>query len=169
MYDDVLVPTDGNQHMARVIDDAVDLAALCEATVHALHAVDEDAYRSIPEEARASVRARLHEDGEDATQTVAERALEADLEVVREVRTGPPAHVITSYAIETEIDLIVMGTNGRTGYERYLLGSVAERVVRSAPMPVMTIDLDGRTDAADLLERGLPEAVGSDSQDNSEQ
>ena len=155
MYREILVPTDGNQQIERVVDEAVDLATLCEARVHVLHAIDESAYSSIPDEARDVVRDRLLEDGEGATRTVAERVLEADLEVVREVRWGPPPHAIVSYAVENEIDLIVMGTNGRTGYERYLLGSVAERVVRSAPMPVMTIDLDGHTDAVDVIKNGI--------------
>lgn len=159
MYDHVLVPTDGNERMARVVEEAVDLASLCDGTVHALHAVDDTAYTSIPEEARGPVRERLREDGADATRSVAEASLEAGVDVVREVRTGPPAHVIIAYAVEEDVDVIVMGTNGRTGYERYLMGSVAERVVRSAPMPVLTVDLEGRTDAVDVLHDGLTEPV----------
>lgn len=159
MYDDVLVPTDGNRRMDRVIDEAIELAAQSDATVHALHAIDDAAYASIPEEARDAVRDRLREDGADATRSVAERALEAGLETRREIRTGPPAHVVVAYAVENDVDLIVMGTHGRTGYERYLLGSVAERVVRSAPMSVLTVDLDGRTDAVDVIERGLEEPI----------
>ncbi|THE66074.1 universal stress protein [Salinadaptatus halalkaliphilus] len=162
MYESVLVPTDGNRRMPRVIEDAVSLAALCNGTVHALHAVDDAAYASIPEEARDVVRERLREDGEDATRQVAKHAIDSGVDVVREVRTGPPAHVIVSYAVENDVDLIVMGTNGRTGYERYLLGSVAERVVRSAPMAVMTIDLDGDTDAVGVIEEGLPAAIDAD-------
>ncbi|MDZ7731329.1 MAG: universal stress protein [Natrialbaceae archaeon] len=82
-----------------------------------------------------------------------------DLEVERVIRGGPPAHAIISYAVESEIDLIVMGTHGRTGYERYLLGSVAERVVRSAPMPVMTVALEPPVDTLETLAEGLPSRV----------
>ncbi|MHC3439543.1 universal stress protein [Natrialbaceae archaeon A-gly3] len=156
MYDDVLVPTDGSKFMERTSAEAVTLARLSDARVHALHAIDETTYGSIPEDARETVRTRLLEDGKDATRTVAERAFEAGLEVTREIRWGPPAHVIVSYALENDIDLIVMGTHGRTGYERYLLGSVAERVVRSAPMPVMTIDVEGETDAAEAILENVP-------------
>ena len=162
MYDDVLVPTDGNQRMSRVIEEAVDLADRYGATVHAIHAIDESAYASIPEEARDPVRERLREDGDDATRSVADAALEAGLEAVREVRRGPAAHVVVSYAIEKDNDLIVLGTHGRTGYERYLLGSVAERVVRSAPMSVLTVSLDDTTDAVDVIEGGLPDDFDPD-------
>lgn len=156
MYDDVLVPTDGNRRMSRVIEEAVDLADRYGATVHAVNAVDDHAYASIPEEAREPVRERLREDGEDATRSVTETAAEAGLEAVREVRRGPAAHAIVSYAVENDVDLIVLGTHGRTGAERYLLGSVAERVVRSAPMSVLTVNLEDTTDAVDVIEGGLP-------------
>ena len=89
------------------------------------------------------------------TRTVAERAIDAGLETKREVRWGPPPHSVISYALENEIDLIVMGTHGRTAYERYLLGSVAERVVRFAPVPVLTVDLEDRSDGVDAAENGL--------------
>ncbi|WP_049922635.1 universal stress protein [Halopiger djelfimassiliensis] len=160
MYREILVPTDGNERMGRVIEEAIELADRYGATVHALHAIDERAYTSIPPDARGPVRERLREDGEAATRSVAERAIESDVAVTRELRTGPPAHVIVSYAVENGIDLIVMGTHGRTGYERYLLGSVAERVVRSAPTSVLTVSLDDRTDAVEVVADGS--SVGID-------
>jgi universal stress protein A len=59
--------------------------------------------------------------------------------VVCSVRGGVPARAIVKYARDNEIDLVVMGTHGRTGMSRALLGSVAERVVRTAPCPVLTV------------------------------
>lgn len=139
MFDDILIPTDGSAAMAPVIETGVELAALCGATVHALHVVDENAYLTVPDGVRDRVRGSLTADGEAATKTVAERAIEADVEVVREVRGGNPPATILGYAREHDVDVIVMGTHGRTGYERYLLGSVAEKVVRAATRPVLTI------------------------------
>jgi nucleotide-binding universal stress UspA family protein len=55
------------------------------------------------------------------------------------MRLGTPSEEIVNYADEHEIDLIVMGTHGRTGVARVLLGSVAEKVVRKAPCPVLTV------------------------------
>jgi len=142
VYDDILIPVDSNgSDVSAVIDQALFLAEVCGATVHALHVVDERAYSTIPDDARDLVRDRLEEDGEDATRYVAERAVDAGVEVVREVRWGDPTVGILSYARENDVDLIVMGTHGRTGYERYLLGSVAEKVVRASQIPVLTIHL----------------------------
>ncbi|MDL5360358.1 universal stress protein [Halalkalicoccus sp. NIPERK01] len=139
MYDSILLPTDGSQRMNAVVEQAVGLASLCDARLHVLHVVDERAYLSVPDDARDRVRETLTEDGNAATKSAAERAVERDLEVVRELRWGDPAAAILSYAVENGVDVIVMGTHGRSGYERYLLGSVAERVVRTAPIPVLTV------------------------------
>ena len=62
-----------------------------------------------------------------------------DLKVVREVRVGPAFLEILRYAKKSDIDLIVIGTHGRTGIKHMLLGSVAEKVVRKAPCPVLTV------------------------------
>ena len=79
--------------------------------------------------------------------TEADRALAArpdpewghDLKIHRVVRTGNPFVEIVRYAREENIDLIVLGTHGRTGLVHVLLGSVAERVVRQAGCPVLTV------------------------------
>lgn len=141
MYSNILVPTDGLAGMDRVSEQALGIAALCEATVHALYVGDETAYQSVPDDARDRVRDVLTEDGESATKAIAERALEAGLDIEREIRWGDPAAAIIAYAVEHEIDLVVMGTRGKTGFERYMLGSVAEKVVRASPIPVLTVHI----------------------------
>lgn len=139
MYDSVLVPTDGSADMATVAEHGLRVAGAFGATVHVLYVVDERAYASVPEDRRERIRDTLAEDGHDATRSVAERAVEGGIDAVREVRWGNPPAAILSYAVENDVDLVVMGTHGRTGYERYLLGSVAEKVVRAAPVPVLTV------------------------------
>lgn len=57
---------------------------------------------------------------------------------------GDPTVAIISYVVENDIDLIVMGTRGKTGFERYLLGSIAEKVVRVSPIPVLTVHAGDR-------------------------
>lgn len=64
------------------------------------------------------------------------------------VRTGTPAAEIADYAAALDPDLIVIGTAGRTGLERRIVGSVTDRVVRTAPVPVVTVWPDGEVDAA---------------------
>lgn len=158
MYGSILVPTDGSQEMAAVVDQAIELASLCDAEVHVLHVVDERAYLSVPDDVRDTVQETLREDGESFTKSVASKAIAADLDVVRELRWGDPAAAIISYAVENEVNVIVMGTHGRTGYERYLLGSVAEKVVRIAPIPVLTIAVgDVEDQRREILSAGSAE------------
>lgn len=147
MYSDILVPVDSNgTDVSDVIDQALFLAQTCDATVHVLHVVDERAYSSIPTDARDKVRDALEEDGEDVTKSVAQQAVENDTDVVREIRWGDPTVGILAYAKEYDVDLIVMGTHARTGYERFLLGSVTEKVVRASPIPVLTTRIGDEDD-----------------------
>lgn len=157
MYDEILVPTDGSGGMKRVTDHALALAELCEATIHVLYVVDETAYMTIPDDTRERVREALEGDGQSATKTIAEQAFTRDLAVTQEIRWGDPAVAIITYAIENEIDLIVMGTRGKTGFERYLLGSVAEKVVRVSPIPVFTVHTGDR----EALLTELKELIGN--------
>lgn len=156
MYNDIFVPTDGRGGMERVTDHALTLAELCGATVHVLYVVDEAAYVTVPDDARERVRDALEGDGQSATKAISERALERGLDVHREIRWGDPAVAIVAYAAENDVDLIVMGTRGRTGFERYLLGSVAEKVVRVSPIPVVTVHTGDR----DELWAELDELLG---------
>lgn len=138
MYDRILVPTDGSQGTAHVAMQAFDLAEKYGATVHLLYVVDDFG----PILALTSMtRAELRDRGDLALATLAELAGASQLEVVSEIRDGDPAHEILAYADEIDADAIVMGTHGRSGIERRLIGSVAERVVRNADRPVMTIRL----------------------------
>lgn len=157
MLDDILVPTDGREGMKRVTDHALALAELCDATLHVLYVVDEMAYGSVPDDARERVRDTLADDGRSATKAVAERAYEMGVSVTQELRWGDPAVAIIAYVVDNDIDQIVMGTRGKTGFERYLLGSVAEKVVRVSPVPVVTIHTGNR----ETLEEELQELVGT--------
>lgn len=92
-----------------------------------------------------NVRAVFESQRKWAADTLADRvvALAADGVVARAVvRVGPPWEEIVRLATEEHADMIVMGTQGRTGLDRLLLGSVAERVIRRASCPVLTVRAD---------------------------
>lgn len=155
MYGRILIPTDGSQEIDAVAEHAVGLAEGFDAELHVLSVVDETAYASIPQDARDQIRDGLEADGSDATKSVAERAVERGIDVTRELRWGNPPAAILVYGEENDIDLVVMGTHGRTGYERYLLGSVAEKVVRASRRPVMTVYVgDGEDENDDIVTLG---------------
>ncbi|QHS16422.1 universal stress protein [Halopenitus persicus] len=138
MYDQILVPTDGSPAANAAIDHAIDLAKRYDARIHALYVVDGSAYSTL-EAGSEIVLEALESEGEEATDRVAEAAAEAGVETVTSVVNGTAYRTITEYVDDNAIDLIVMGTHGRQGIDRYLLGSVTERVVRTADVPVLTV------------------------------
>jgi nucleotide-binding universal stress UspA family protein len=85
------------------------------------------------------IKETLQQEGERATRDITDRAATAGLETTTSIREGAPADVITGYADTVEADAIVMGTNGRTGMNRLLLGSVAERVIQTTDLSVTTV------------------------------
>jgi nucleotide-binding universal stress UspA family protein len=136
MFDSVVVATDGSESVQRAVDVALDLAERFDATVHALYVVDASEVESSPESVRDELRSALEADGEAALSTVAERA---SVDVTTAVREGRPAAEITAYAREVDADVVATGTRGRHGENRFLIGSVAERVVRTCDRPVLTV------------------------------
>lgn len=136
MIDTVVVATDGSASVERAVDVALDLATRFDAEVHALYVIDESEVDGSPEELRDELRDALESKGQDALDAVRERT---DREIVTDVREGRPAVEISNYAREQEADVVATGTRGRHGEHRFLLGSVAERVVRSCPVPVLSV------------------------------
>lgn len=138
MYDDVLVPTDGSEGSAVAVERAIDLADRYDADLHALYVVEPT---PISGEAAAGALAALDEVGQEAVDQVRERAERADVPVQASVGRGIPHEVILDYVDEHDVDLVVMGTHGRTGLDRYVIGSVTEKIVRLADVPVLTVPL----------------------------
>jgi len=138
MYSHILVPTDGSPASDAAIEHAIDLAERYDATLHALYVVDGAAYSTLEAGAEIVVEA-LESEGEEATERVADAAESAGVNCETIVTTGTAYRSIRNYVDENEIDMIVMGTHGRKGLDRYLLGSVTERVVRTSDVPVLTV------------------------------
>ncbi|MFC6757756.1 MULTISPECIES: universal stress protein [Haloarcula] len=147
MYDRILVPTDGSPSMQSVVDHAVELATVHDAVLHGLYVLDTGSFATLPVESTwDGVTEMLREEGELALSEFTERAGDARVETA--IRDGNPSGEIVEYAREHDCDTIVMGTHGRGGIDRLLLGSVAERVVRAAPVPVVTVPIsEGETEA----------------------
>jgi Universal stress protein UspA and related nucleotide-binding proteins len=138
VYTDILVPTDGSTASATAVEHAIDLASHYDATLHVLYVVDVTGYSAL--EVGADVVANaLEEEGEDAVGDVISAAEAKDIATVSMIEHGTPHRAIIDYATAEAVDLVVMGTHGRTGVGRFLLGSVTERVVRTSPVPVLTV------------------------------
>ncbi|WP_380678443.1 universal stress protein [Salinigranum sp. GCM10025319] len=138
MYDAILVPTDGSPAAERAIDHAIEFATTFDATVHALYVVDVALYSSLEAGVDAVIDA-LEREGEEAVAEIETRCAEAGVDSESAVLVGTVHRAIQDYVDEHDIDLVVMGTHGRRGVERFLLGSVTERTVRSSSVPVLTV------------------------------
>jgi nucleotide-binding universal stress UspA family protein len=140
MYDRILVPTDGSTEGERPVAHAAELARAHGADLVAVFVVDTASYGGLPMETSIEgITQVLEEEAETAIERVETIAGERGVSVDGRVVRGTPSKEIVRVAEAATCDLIVMGTHGRGGINRLLLGSVAERVVRSAPIPVLTV------------------------------
>ncbi|SER19590.1 universal stress protein [Natrinema salaciae] len=147
MFDTVVVATDGSDSVKRAVDVALDLADRFDAEVHALSVIDASEVDASPQQLRSELRTALETTADAALATVEERA---DRAVQTATREGRPAAEICEYAREVDADVVATGTRGRHGENRLLLGSVAERIVRTSPVPVLTVrQLDPAGDGDD--------------------
>jgi nucleotide-binding universal stress UspA family protein len=140
MYERILVPTDGSAGVERAIEQAARLAAVHGAEVHSIYVLNTANFASLPMETSwEGVSDMFREDGEEALERVRNIVRGYDVPVRTHLIEGSPSREIVDFAVEEGCDLIVMGTHGRGGIDRLLLGSVAERVVRGSPVPVLTV------------------------------
>lgn len=136
-FESILVPFDGSAGAEGALDHAIDLAQESDAAIHAINVVDH-ATMAGGDSSSTVVIDSLRESGERALDAAVERAVTAGVPVADStVRVGSPFREILDYTGEHEIDCVVMGTRGRSGLDRVLLGSVTERVVRKADIPVI--------------------------------
>jgi nucleotide-binding universal stress UspA family protein len=138
-YDRILIPTDGSEAATTAIDHGIAIAERYDATIYALSVVDLSALAgSYDVGVGPDIVEARNEDCEQAVAEVTERCEDRGLDITTEVAQGTPYRTIQDYIGDEEIDLVTMGTHGRTGLDRYLVGSVTERVVRTSDVPVLT-------------------------------
>ncbi|MFC4438766.1 MULTISPECIES: universal stress protein [Natrialbaceae] len=158
MYDCILVPTDGSPEGEHALEYAFDLARAHDAKIRAIYVANVASYGGLPmETAWEGIGDALRSEGQEAVARV-EKLAPPDLEVETKVLEGSPSRVIVDEATPENCDLVVMGTHGRGGIDRLLLGSVAERVVRRASVPVLTVRVG--EDGFEENSEGQPAAAG---------
>jgi nucleotide-binding universal stress UspA family protein len=137
-YKNVLFPTDGSSAATHAADRLVEFAAALDATVHVLSVVDDT---TLGADIRSTISGKESEEAAtDAVETVVSKAETCGVtNTVRHIKHGTPVEEILDCIESNDIHAVGMGTTGRRGTDRILLGSVAEKTVRSAPVPVMTV------------------------------
>ncbi|MDS0300341.1 universal stress protein [Halogeometricum sp. S1BR25-6] len=151
MYETILVPVDESELSERVVEQALEIAERFDSTVRAMHVVDDrgasHASKSVNELARDAderreIDERRQEAGSELTERVAAQGDERGVPVEQVVLVGDPAEVITDYADEEDVDLIVLGAKGRSAVGKFLLGDVAGKVARHARTQVLLVRSD---------------------------
>ena len=147
-YDKILLASDGSDAADAATGHALRIAENFDTTLHVVHvlktgepSVDVDDTAEHPE---------LKDRRDRALNSPTDRADRAGVTATTAAVRGPPSDALVAYARENGIDLIVIGTHGRSGLDRIVVGSVAEHVVRNAPAPVVTV----RPDQADAIGEG---------------
>ncbi|MFC7113721.1 universal stress protein [Natronoarchaeum sp. GCM10025703] len=142
MYDDILVPTDGSDGTEQTLDHAIEIAQNHDATVHAISVMDQRVYLAAEDDERPEIKERLEGDAKEAIEELTERLADTGLELETAIVDGTPYKEILNYADGHDIDLVTIGTHGRTGRDRLEnLGSVTERVVREADRTVLVVSI----------------------------
>jgi nucleotide-binding universal stress UspA family protein len=142
MFEKILIATDGSEHSKRAAKKAVDMAKLSGGGVTAIYVVDanrslSDVSANIANEVVEGFRRTMMKEGEDATKYVEEVAKLAGVTAEKKVVEGNPAEEILKTS--EGMDVVVMGSVGRTGFSKFLLGSVTDKVVRNSKVPVMVV------------------------------
>jgi nucleotide-binding universal stress UspA family protein len=140
----ILVPIDYEPASSEALEYASVLASQFQGTIHVLHVLPNVFLRPVVGNPHDLEKAALHQLA-DRLAGGDHRGFEVRLAVEQ---SDEPADEIVSYARTHDIELIVMGTHGRTGLAHALMGSVAEKVLRAAPCPVLTIRAKGSVGAA---------------------
>jgi nucleotide-binding universal stress UspA family protein len=137
-YENILIPTDGSTAATHAAASLVEFAAALDATVHVLSVVEEATLG--PDVRSTASEKETEEAAANAIETVVSEAESHGVaNTVEHIEHGTPVEEILASIESNEIHAVGMGTTGKRGTDRILLGSVAEKTVRSAPVPVMTV------------------------------
>ena len=140
MFEKILVATDGSEHGYRAAKVALELGKMSGGKVTVIYVADTNRTSHLPDDMLLfSIRELLLKEGKEALKQVETLAKDMGVAFAGLVAEGNPGSEIISYAEAEGMDIIILGAVGRTGLDKFLLGSVAEKVVRSSKIPVLTI------------------------------
>lgn len=147
MYKNILIATDGSKYAEKAGQHAIELAKMTNADITVLSVIETSYIQTLPDgDLIERMEDAMKKEGQDAVDNFAKQ-LEisqcegqcTDITLKTKLKVGGPAETILETIEEDKIDLVVMGNSGKHGLDRFLLGSVAEKVLRSAPCPVLVV------------------------------
>ena len=148
MYKKILLPTDGSEYANKAAKHAIWIASLNGAEIIALNVIETSSLVGLPaEDLIVRIKEMLKEEGHKSLEKISDILKESKIEgecqkevkLTISTKEGSPSDVIIETVKKEGVDLIVMGTSGKHGLDRFLLGSVTENVVRSSQCPVLVV------------------------------
>jgi nucleotide-binding universal stress UspA family protein len=147
MLQKILLPTDGSKQAEKAGEHAISMADLRGADIIVLYVIDTHYLDALPQQdLREQLNKGLREEGKRAVEKFEEKLEEnqcagkcKNVNLITMIKEGKPADVILKTIDEEGVDMVVMGKSGKHGLEKFLLGSTAEKVVRSANVPVNVV------------------------------
>jgi len=134
----ILIATDGSEYTKEAVSQGLHLAKILGAEVTALYVIDQTSFVSFPiDSSIVSVYSLLENEGKRAVEEVRKEGEQLGVKVTTVVAEGSPTRKIVEMA--ADMDLVVLGTLGRSALSKLFMGSVAERVTRYAPCPVLVV------------------------------
>ena len=137
LFEKILIATDGSEKNKAAVEEALRIGRACGSEVCAAYVADLSFESASADVAIRDTWEVIQKEADTTLAAVRSSAEGVPLKTV--ILEGKPAAEIVRFATENQIDLIVIGTRGKRGFERLLLGSVAEQVVRSAPCKVLVV------------------------------
>ena len=138
-YKKILVPTDGSEFAKKAQKHALFLASVSGAEIIAVSVTENNFVNGLPLDDEVYQLNQILKERSEENLKEFDKLNEEDLKVTHVVREGSPARVILEVADEEAVDLIVMGSSGKSGFDRFIMGSVADKVVNSAKCAVLVV------------------------------
>ncbi|WP_407453714.1 universal stress protein [Methanobrevibacter sp.] len=139
MYNKILVPTDGSEFAKKAQKQALFLAKVSGAEIVAVSVTENNFVNGLPLDDEVYQLNQILKEQSEENLKEFDELNEDDIKITHVIREGSPAKVILEVAKDEEIDLIVMGSSGKSGFDRFIMGSVADKVVNSAKCAVLVV------------------------------
>ena len=139
MYKKILVPTDGSEFAKKAQKHALFLASVSGAEIIAVSVTENNFVNGLPLDDEVYQLNQILKERSEENLKEFDKLNEEDIKITHVVREGSPARVILEVSEEEDVDLIVMGSSGKSGFDRFIMGSVADKVVNSAKCAVLVV------------------------------
>ena len=139
MYKKILVPTDGSEFAKKAQKHALFLSKVSGAEIVAVSVTENNFVNGLPLDDEVYQLNQILKERSEENLKEFDKLNEDDLKITHVIREGSPARVILEVAEDEDVDLIVMGSSGKSGFDRFIMGSVADKVVNSAKCAVLVV------------------------------